>query len=224
MNSSALQPEPTNTLTEKQLQTMQRYYRLHAGIYDLTRWTFLFGRQRIVRKIPMLRQLPVQLLEVGCGTGYNLNFIRRYFFNSKLLGLDVSPDMIRVARQRLRPDDDPRVQLLEAGYLKGDTHLHETQDVILFSYSLSMINPHWQSLLEQAYADLKPGGFIAVVDFHDSRFRWFKNHMAKNHVRMDGHLLPALNQLGFRSCVTEIRSAYGGVWNYLLYVGMKPAN
>jgi S-adenosylmethionine-diacylgycerolhomoserine-N-methlytransferase len=30
---------------------IERYYRFHAPVYDLTRWTFLFGRSGILRKV-----------------------------------------------------------------------------------------------------------------------------------------------------------------------------
>ena len=43
-------------------------------------------------------------------------------------------------------------------------------DVVTFSYSLTMI-PNWFQALERAYAALKPGGMIGVVDFYISR-KW----------------------------------------------------
>ena len=72
----------------------------------------------------------------------------------------------------------------------------------------------------QAKADLKPGGFIAVTDFHDSRNLWFKKHMANNHVRMDSHLTLLLSQ-EFTPVVNQVKSAYLGVWEYMLFVGKK---
>jgi len=39
-------------------------------------------------------------------------------------------------------------------------------------------------------------------------------------VRMEGHLLPALRER-FGPTVEEIPRAYGGVWEYLLFVGRK---
>ena len=38
-------------------------------------------------------------------------------------------------------------------------------DVVTFSYSLTMI-PDWVRALEQAWALLKPGGTIGIVDFY----------------------------------------------------------
>jgi hypothetical protein len=40
----------------------------------------------------------------------------------------------------------------------------------VFSYCLSMIDPGWQQALDAALCDLQPGGLLAVVDFHDTRF------------------------------------------------------
>ncbi|HRI60570.1 MAG TPA: class I SAM-dependent methyltransferase, partial [Saprospiraceae bacterium] len=93
-------------------------------------------------------------------------------------------------------------------------------DFVLFSYALTMFNPGWEAAIEQAGADLKPGGRIAVVDFHNtpsSTFRWW---MSRNHVRMEAHLLPFL-QSKFRTELLEIHPAWLGLWRYFLYVGQK---
>ena len=44
--------------------------------------------------------------------------------------------------------------------------------------------------------------------------------MGKNHVHMDGHLLPFL-QSAFRTEFFEIRPAWLGLWQYFTYIGMK---
>ncbi len=213
--------EKTN-LTEEvaaQNQTMRRYYQLHAKIYDATRWTFLFGRKSIIKLLPFPETASIHILEIGCGTGHNLALLARAFPNAQLTGLDVSGDMIAKARQNTAALGE-RVTLLEKPYMPNETAFTGKVDAILFSYSLTMINPQWQDLIRKAQTDLKTGGAIAVVDFHDSRFQWFKRHMGNNHVRMDGHLLPLL-ETTFSTLVNEVKSAYGGVWQYLLYVGRK---
>ncbi len=202
-----------------QNQTMRRYYRLQSKIYDATRWTFLFGRNRILKLLPFPDNANIHLLEIGCGTGYNLARLARIFPNAKLTGMDVSGDMINLAKKNTKAYAD-RVVLLEKPYMPDETAFTGKVDVILFSYSLTMINPQWRDLILKAKADLKSGGAIAVVDFHDSRFGWFKRHMGNNHVRMDSHLLPLL-QTEFDPLVEEVKSAYGGVWEYMLFVGKK---
>jgi len=112
------------------------------------------------------------------------------------------------------------VTLEEAPYQLGAESRLGQMDAVLFSYSLTMINPQWEELVRQAKADLKPGGMIAVADFYDSRFSWFKTHMGNNHVRMDGHLIPLLKQ-EFETLSHQVKPAYGGVWDYFVYLGRK---
>lgn len=202
---------------QEQNRTIDTYYKFQSKIYDLTRWTFLFGRKRIVRELPFERDAAFKLLEVGCGTGYNLQRLARRFPKAHLTGMDLSGDMLRIARQNTQAFGD-RVELIQAPY--GQTPLSFQPDVILFSYSLTMINPQWQDLLEEAYRDLPEGGIIAVADFHRSQFNWFKNHMANHHVRMDAHLLPVLQEQ-FTPLTEDVENAYLGVWEYLVYVGKK---
>jgi len=197
------------------LQNVERYYHFHARIYDATRWSFLFGRTELIQKI-VSRSVPSHILEIGCGTGKNLADLAHYLPQARLVGLDISEDMLRQVRKNLNAYPS-RIELLHRTYdrpLKADPAF----DLILFSYSLSMMHKNWESVIEYARQDLKPGGLIAVVDFHDSRFGWFKHWMSMNHVRMDGHLLPRL-QSSFRSLNLEVNHAYGGLWSYFLLIG-----
>lgn len=203
----------------EQNQTMQRYYVLQSKIYDLTRWTFLFGRKAVIRQLPLDTTEPHRILEVGCGTGYNLRLLAKRFPKAQLTGLDVSSHMIEKATKATKFCSN-RVQLEERPYALGDERYTGQFDAVVFSYSLTMINPQWEELIMQAKADLKPGGIIAVADFYDSRFQWFKTHMGNNHVRMDGHLTPLLEQ-EFDTVSNKVSAAYGGVWDYFVYVGKK---
>ncbi len=197
------------------LQNIERYYRFHAGIYDATRWSFLFGRAELIQKI-ISRSVPSPILEIGCGTGKNLADLCHHLPQARLVGLDISEDMLRQARKNLAAYHS-RVELLHRTYDRP-IKANPAFDLILFSYSLSMMHKNWESVIEYARQDLKPGGLIAVVDFNDSDFDWFKRWMGMNHVRMDGHLLPRL-QSSFRSLKLEINHAYGGLWSYFLFIG-----
>lgn len=214
--------ENTRFLAAQQAGQMRQYYRTQAQIYEATRWSFLFGRAEICRllKLPMLGNQT--LLEVGCGTGHNLRRLAGQHLNMNFVGVDVSPDMLSVAATRTARFAE-RVRLVEKMYAPGiDLGLSEKPDIVLFSYALTMMNPGWESALDRALGDLPPGGKIAVVDFHDSpapAFRWW---MRQNHVRMDGHLLPAL-QARFQPMLEQVRPTYWGLWRHFLFVGKKPA-
>ncbi len=199
----------------EQAQFIRQFYRWQARWYDATRWAFLFGRRKA---LDLLHDAPgLHLLEVGCGTGRNLSRLAARHPDWKLTGVDLSPDMLARAKQKTARFG-PRVQLLEQAY--GPGSLSEPVDIVLFSYSLTMFNPGWEAAIEQAARDLKPGGYLAVVDFHDSRYRWFNRWMALNRVRMDGHLLPFLEKR-FEPEYRAVISAYAGLWRYGIFIGKR---
>jgi S-adenosylmethionine-diacylgycerolhomoserine-N-methlytransferase len=196
---------------------IERYYRIHAGIYDLTRWTFLRGREELMR-LAAAQCHPRCILEVGCGTGKNLLHLGRLFPEAQLWGLDLSPHMLARAHKKLAGLGQ-RITLLEAAY---DQPVAPGQfDLVVFSYALSMFNPGWDAALKTAIRDLSPKGAIAVVDFHDSASPGFKRWMGLNHVRLDGHLLPRLEDL-FLSGEWRVRPVYGGLWSFFLFLGREP--
>ncbi len=87
---------------------LRRYYRLHAPLYDATRWSFLFGRTGLVT-LSRQRQPGVRrILEIGCGTGKNLESIARAFPEAEIRGLDLSAEMLEQAGKRVRPLGDRR--------------------------------------------------------------------------------------------------------------------
>jgi S-adenosylmethionine-diacylgycerolhomoserine-N-methlytransferase len=44
--------------------------------------------------------------------------------------------------------------------------------------------------------------------------------MGVNHVRMDGHLRPLLQER-LQPVTDELHSAYKGIWEYLLFIGYR---
>jgi S-adenosylmethionine-diacylgycerolhomoserine-N-methlytransferase len=194
---------------------LARYYRLHSKIYDATRWSFLHGRQALVERLAEQGQ-PTRILEVGCGTGTNLLHLARTFPEAELHGLDLSDDMLGRARRKLAPFGT-RIHFYHQDY-NDPIPADRPFEAILFSYSLSMFNPGWQSALDAARDDLTSCGLIAVVDFHDTRFETFSRWMKMNHVRMDGHLREGLRDR-FESRIEAIERAWMGTWRYFIFIG-----
>jgi S-adenosylmethionine-diacylgycerolhomoserine-N-methlytransferase len=197
---------------------LSRYYRWHAWLYDATRWSFLFGRAALIQSIARFSPPPRRILEIGCGTGGNLLHLARQFPDAAITGLDLSSDMLARARRKLAAQP-ARITLIQWRY-DQPLNPRPSFDLIVFSYCLSMINPGWERAMDAALRDLQPGGRLAVVDFHDTRFTGFQRWMGVNHVRMDGHLLPRLNA----SCppvAQTLGAAYGGGWRYFSFIGQK---
>lgn len=194
---------------------LEKYYRFHSAIYDITRWSFLFGREKLVESIP---GEPENILEIGCGTGKNLIHLCRKFPKAHITGVDISESMLSKARCHLG-NETHRVELVRQPYNRSIS-TDRRFDLVLFSYSLSMINPGWEHALECAEKDLDERGCIAVVDFHDSAFPVFKRWMGVNHVRMEGDAVDKLESL-FTPIRCKIDPAYAGLWTYYLFIGQK---
>ena len=199
---------------------LQRYYRIHAWVYDATRWSFLFGRKRIIQMAAQSHQ-PKTILEVGCGTGKNIQSLLQVFPDANITGLDLSSDMLAIAQKKF--NREPRVNLLEQKFdrpITDDSGQIPTYDLVLFSYALSMFNPGWDIAIDAARQQLSDHGVIAVVDFAETPLRGFQQWMRVNHVEMQGHLKPRLEQV-FQTKASRLQKAYAGLWQYHLFIGEK---
>jgi len=197
-------------------ESLTGYYRWHAKIYDLTRWAFLFGRRKIIHRAAAQVVMPERILEIGCGTGKNLVELAECFPKAQIIGLDLSKDMLDQARPKLKRYGG-RVGLLHQAY-DAPVAVGTKFDLIVFSYSLSMINPGFEDVLRICKNDLSARGTIAVVDFHESRWAWFRRWMGVNHVRMEGQVLDYLRQ-HFQPLICQVHHGYGDLWRYLLFIG-----
>jgi S-adenosylmethionine-diacylgycerolhomoserine-N-methlytransferase len=203
------------TTTPSQEDKLQKYYRFQSKIYDLTRWSFLFGRTAVLDNIPLLNNDVSNVLEIGCGTGRNLIKLANKYPKAIIVGIDISEEMIERATEATRMY--PNIQILKTTSIPDS---YGNFDIVLMSYVLTMMNPGWEFWLKTTKNLLHPKGYFAVVDFNDSPFRWFKNHMANHHVKMEGHILASL-KAEYKPFDFKISNAYFGIWNYFTFVG-KP--
>jgi len=139
-----------------------RYRRL-AAIYPLLEpFLWLPGgiRARAVRRLSL--HPGSRVLEVGCGTGRNLSLLASAVGTTgRVYGVDVTPEMLAVARATVRREGWTNVVLLE-----GDAEtleLPEPVDAVLFSLSYTVI-PRHRAVLERTWKQLKPGGRVVVLD------------------------------------------------------------
>jgi S-adenosylmethionine-diacylgycerolhomoserine-N-methlytransferase len=196
---------------------VQRYYRFHSRIYDLTRWTFLFGRNALVRQIAAYH--PHKVIEIGCGTGVNLKKLMTLLPDTTFTGFDVSDDMIVIAKRKLAGFLEKNRLILKAEPFTA-AGVPTQVDLVFASYCLSMINPGFESVISDAYDVLEPGGIFAFADFHASRSTIFRSWMGFNHVRMEGHLVEVARK-HFKEIRCSIAPAYGGLWHYVIWIGRK---
>jgi SAM-dependent methyltransferase len=108
---------------------------------------------------------PLALLDVGCGTG-GLGK-RLYELGFSVLGVDVNPEAVRVAREQALPSGSGRA----LQFVEGDFAADEPPrlgsgpfDVVVCQLVLSIIGGARQraNLLRHVHASLRPGGWLSL--------------------------------------------------------------
>ena len=209
-----MKPRPLVAPGTDQLQAIEAYYARHAAVYDVTRH-YLFGRKALVDTLLRRGRLG-SVLEIGCGTGTNLARLAARSPGSELVGLDTSRAMLARAQAKLEPWRD-RVRLVHGRFGESNEDLGQF-DVVLLSYSLSMMNPPLP-IVSGAVARVAPGGAIAVVDYDYTPIRRYARFMAARKVEMRRHLRPLLRQ---HVAVVEhdaTHRALLGAWEYFTFIG-----
>ncbi len=161
-----------------QAKAMDNMYRYQRYIYDFTRKYYLLGRDRLIQKMPL--QAGDKVLEIGCGTARNLMILAKKHPNVQFYGLDASQEMLNTAQTKIDAKGLTERIILkhclaeELDYQKT-FHLDKPFDAVFFSYALSMIPP-WSQAVDTALLNVKPEGFIHIVDFSDQRDlpKWFQ--------------------------------------------------
>ncbi len=146
---------------------MDQMYRWTRHIYDASRKYYLLGRDVLIREI---KPVPGEVVcEAGCGTARNLRKLAPRYPEARFVGLDVSDEMLKTARNILKQRGlSDKVQVEQAFAQSFDPAalfgLSKPLDKIVFSYALSIIPP-WRESLDHALALLRSGGEIHIVDF-----------------------------------------------------------
>ena len=144
---------------------MNRQYRFQRHIYDATRTHYLKWRQRLIDD---LKIEDGNIIEIACGTGWNLIRAAKAYPAARCFGLDISTEMLATARTKIAAEGlSSTIKLAQGDATAFDLDQlfgFEKADRILISYALSMI-PEWPAVIERAATTLTPQGAIHIVDF-----------------------------------------------------------
>ena len=132
-------------------QRMDRMYRFQRHIYDATRRHYLLGRQTLINGL--VPPPGGTVLEIGCGTGWNLIEIARKYPDAMLYGFDVSEVMLETASRKVaKAGLQNRITLAvgDATAFSG-TGIFGVRsfDRVVASYVLSMI-PDWTAAMARS--------------------------------------------------------------------------
>lgn len=159
-------------------------YRFYAPLYDrLFGAVFEPGRRALATAACALN--PASLLEVGVGTGLTLC---RYPATSEIVGIDVSSEMLEIARMRAEDLPDQNIQLAVMNAESMDFP-DGYFDCVAVPYVLS-VTPHPDQLVAEIRRVCRKGGTILILNhFSGSRFWWFLERAVRSFA----------NKIGFRS-------------------------
>jgi arsenite methyltransferase len=133
-------------------------YRRHAASYD--RRTAL-GEPMRRTAISHLRLQPGDtVLEVTCGTGINFPALQDAIGESgRLFGIDLSRDMLAIARERVATHGWRNVTLIESPAEHAE--LPAQADAVLFSFTHDVLQS--RSALERVFRHVRSGGRVAAA-------------------------------------------------------------
>jgi len=146
-----------NIRTPYQAEIVARYRRVAAMPDGLFFFTFPLRR----RAIDQLHLAPgSSVLEVGCGSGANFAFlIGAVGPSGRVVGVDLSPEMVAAAQARVRRHAWSNVQVIEspAEDMRLDGHF---DGLLLFAMHDVLTS---QAALTRSLEHVRPGGRVVVV-------------------------------------------------------------
>ncbi len=161
-----------------------RAYRRYAPFYDSLYGAVLEpGRRALSRAVDRLQ--PSSILEIGVGTGLTL---ASYPITARLVGIDISHEMLDRARRRLNGLNGRDVQL-EVMNAEATTFEDGSFDCVTLPYVLS-VTPDPDRLIAETRRVCRKNGTIFILNhFSGSRFWWFLERAVR----------PVADRIGFRS-------------------------
>ncbi len=155
-------------MSEKKLEEMRSFFDSRSESYDRHMQenvsSFKEFYRKIAQTIPQTEE-PVKILDLGCGTGLELEEILKRTPRALITGIDLSAEMLDKLREKYIDFSD-QIHLIQGNYLEEDLG-HE-----VFAYAVSVMTVHHllpgpkQDLYNKIYSALRPEGKYIEGDYY----------------------------------------------------------
>ena len=135
-----------------------------AAEYDLATRAMSLGRdrrwkQRLVARLPELRA--PRCVDLACGTGDVALALSRKYPDGEIIGVDLTPPMLELARARIRREN---IRFLQRDMCRLELPAGWA-DIVTGSYALRNA-PVLETAVAEIRRVLKPGGWVGLLDFN----------------------------------------------------------
>ena len=133
-------------------------YRHHANGYDASAQRTMFMRVRTIEKLAL--RPGDRVLDVASGTGLSFPLLREAVgAQGEVIGIDISPEMMSVARQRVTAAGWKNITLLESSI--ESAKIPEPLDAVLFNFTHDIMRS--PPALKRIFAAAGPNARIAIA-------------------------------------------------------------
>jgi phosphatidylethanolamine/phosphatidyl-N-methylethanolamine N-methyltransferase len=144
--------------TELSRDAVIKTYARWAPVYDVVFGTVFENARRMA--VEACERVGGRILEVGVGTGISLPY---YSSRTRVVGIDISEPMLKVARQRAEADQLSHVERLEVMDAEDLKFSDASFDVVVAQYVVNTV-PHPELALDEFMRVLRPGGELVIVN------------------------------------------------------------
>jgi demethylmenaquinone methyltransferase/2-methoxy-6-polyprenyl-1,4-benzoquinol methylase len=147
-----------------------RFFDWSVNAYYLLGFRWWVYRRRAIAALEL--QPGATIVEIGCGTGLNFRLLQESIgLSGRLIGVDLSTDMLEQARQRIAANGWSNVELVQAR--AADYDFPSSVDAVLSTFALSL-EPRFDEVIAKAAMTLVGDGRFVLLDLRMPD-NWLRN-------------------------------------------------
>ena len=141
-------------------------YKALSGVYDLLDVLYFYKglnpRKALVDAIP---DSPVNILDMCTGTATNSLQIAKNRSQAKIVGIDISPEMLNIAKAKIQEEKLEGVEVMQADACSTPFSDNSFDFVVLALVLHEIDDGLAKNILQEAYRVLKDTGYLLVLEW-----------------------------------------------------------